>query len=281
MAYCDKGFYTKKHSELLGKTYNRLTILGIWKDTERGYYMCKCRCVCGNEKNFRLSYVKTGDIKSCGCAKYQYRKPPENQKNIFDGRSLHPLHKVWNAMLERCENPNCKMFSIYGGRGISVCSEWHDFWQFVKWSDSVGGKPDGFSLDRIDVNGNYCPENCRWANNETQQNNKTTNKYLTYKGETHTVAEWCRLLNLSRYAVQYRISHGWPVDDAFEIPLNHRKDEYKRVIVQKDNSGKIIAQYRSLEELPAEYKVTSVSSACNGTYRRATYKGYIWEYAEG
>lgn len=184
-------------------------------------------------------------------------------------------------MFDRCENPNNQMFSVYGGRGISVCQEWRDFQKFVEWSDSVGGRPKGYSLDRIDPNGNYCPENCRWADDETQQNNKRTNQYLTYKGEKLSLSQWARKLGISRYAIQYRFMQGWSAEDILEVPLKNRKDEYRRKILQKTKSGDIVAVYNSLSELPEEYKITSVSSACNGHYQRDTYKGYIWEYAEG
>ena len=281
MPYRDNGYYEKKHQSLIGQKFNRLTILSIWKNKESGYYMCRCRCDCGNTRDNRLTYVKNGGIKSCGCSKYKHRPLPNNSSSVFDGRSSHPLHKVWNAMFDRCENPNNQMFSVYGGRGISVCQEWRDFQKFVEWSDSVGGRPKGYSLDRIDPNGNYCPENCRWADDETQQNNKRTNQYLTYKGETLSLSQWARKLGISRYAIQYRFMQGWSAEDILEVPLKHRKDEYRRKILQKTKSGDIVAVYNSLSELPEEYKITSVSSACNGHYQRDTYKGYIWEYAEG
>lgn len=281
MPYRDKGFYSRKHQKLIGKKFNRLQILEIWKDPRRGYYMCKCQCDCGATKENRLTYVTTGAIQSCGCIKYKYRTPPAKMQNVFDGRSKHPLHKTWNAMLDRCENPNSNMYRIYGGRGIKVCQEWHDFWQFVEWSESVGGKQNGLSLDRIDVNGDYCPDNCRWATDETQQNNKTTSRYLTYQGETHTLAEWCRVKNLSRYAVQYRFMQGWSAEDILEVPLNCRKKDFHRTILQKTPSNVIVAKYKGLTNLPGEYKATSVSSVCNGTYPHKTYKGYVWEYAEG
>lgn len=281
MPYRDKGFYTKKHQALIGQRFNRLTILDIWKDEEKGYYMCKCRCDCGNLRENRLTYVKNGAIKSCGCIKYKYRSLPGKTECIFDGRAAHPLHKVWNSMLDRCENPNNPMFPIYGARGISVCEEWRDFRKFVEWSNSVGGRPDGYSLDRIDTDGNYCPENCRWADEETQQNNKRTNRYLTYKGETLSLSQWSRKTGLSRCAIQYRFMQGWSAEDILEVPLNHRKGEYRRKILQKSKDGKVVATYSSLSDLPSEYKATSVSSVCNGRYQRETYKGYIWEYAEG
>lgn len=281
MPYRDKGFYAQKHQQLIGQKFNRLTILDIWIDKVKGYYVCKCKCECGSETVTRLSPVKNGGIKSCGCIRYKYRKAPIMGCKLYTGRSKHPLYNTWNNMLGRCENPNDEMYKNYGGRGISVCNQWHDFDEFIKWSDSVGGRPDGCSIDRIDVNGNYCPENCRWATNEIQQNNKTTSQYLTYKGETKTLAEWCRKLGLSRYSVQYRFMQVWSAEDILEIPLNHRKDEYRRKILQRTKDGIIVATYNGLSDLPEEYKMTSVSSACNGHYKRDTYKGYIWEYAEG
>lgn len=281
MPYKEKGFYAEKHQELIGQKFNRLTILDIWKSEENGYYKCRCRCECGNIRENRLTYVKRGVIKSCGCSKYKYRALPSKNNCVFDGRSAHPLHKIWNAMFDRCENPNNPMFPIYGGRGITVCKEWGDFQKFVKWSNSIGGKPDGYSLDRIDPNWNYCPENCRWASAETQQNNKRTNRYLTYNGETLSLSQWSRKLGISRWAIQYRFMQGWSAEDILEIPLNHRKDEYRRKILQKTKEGIIVATYNGLSDLPEEYKMTSVSSACNGHYQRDTYKGYIWEYAEG
>lgn len=281
MPYKDKGFYAEKHQELIGQKFNRLTILDIWKSEENGYYKCCCRCECGNIRENRLTYVKRGVIKSCGCSKYKYRALPSKNNCIFYGRSAHPLHKIWDAMFDRCENPNNPMFPIYGGRGITVCKEWRDFQKFVKWSNSIGGKPDGYSLDRIDPNWNYCPENCRWASAETQQNNKRTNRYLTYNGETLSLSQWSRKLGISRWAIQYRFMQGWSAEDILEIPLNHRKDEYRRKVLQKTKDGIIVATYNGLSDLPEEYKMTSVSSACNGHYQRDTYKGYIWEYAEG
>lgn len=280
MAYRDKGFYDAAHKSLIGRKFGRLTILDIWKSTSKGYYMCRCRCDCGNVRENRLTYVKNGVIKSCGCIKYKYRALPQETQSVFDGRSRHPLHKVWNSMLDRCENPNCAMFPIYGGRGITVCDEWHSFWAFVEWSDSVGGRPAGFSLDRIDPNDGYCPENCRWADDETQQNNKRTNQTLTYKGETLTLSQWSRKLGMSRYAIQYRFMCGWSAEDVLEIPINHRRTEFRRTIVQKKPDGETVATYSGLSDLPGEYKATSVSSACNGHYPRPTYKGYIWEYTD-
>lgn len=279
MPYRDKGFYSRKHQELIGKKFNRITILDIWQNPEKKYYMCRYHCVCGNVKETRLTNVKNGYLKSCGCLKYIHSIPSEENDAV--GKIKHPLHPAWASMMSRCYHKSSTAYYLYGGRGIKVCDEWRNFWNFVKWSDSIGGRPDGYTLDRIDVDGDYCPENCRWASDEVQQNNKRTNHYLTYNGETLTLSQWSRKLGLSRYAIQYRFMQGWSADEILSIPLNHRKKDSKRHIVQKDTSGNVVATYKGLYDLPKEYRATSVSSVCCGNYPRSTYKGFLWEYAEG
>ena len=105
--------------------------------------------------------------------------------NYQDGRAMHPLYGLWKRMIGRCEDPKVNHYDRYGGRGIKVCDEWHDFWEFAKWSDSVGGRPEGYTLDRIDNDGNYEPNNCRWANWETQTSNKSSNRFIVYIMANH------------------------------------------------------------------------------------------------
>ena len=279
MAYKDKGFYARKHQALIGQKFNRLTILDIWQDPKKLYYMCRYQCDCGTVKEARLTYVKNGHLKSCGCLKYIHSAQPTKDDAV--GKNKHPLYHAWASMMSRCYHKSSTAYYLYGGRGIKVCDDWRNFWNFVKWSDSVGGRPDGYTLDRIDVNGNYCPENCRWASVEVQQNNKRTNHHLTYNGETLTLSQWSRKLGLSRYAIQYRFMQGWTAEDILTIPLNYRKKDYHKKILQKDINGNIVATYKGLFDLPKEYRAAPVSSVCCGNYPRSTYKGYIWEYAAG
>ena len=119
-------------------------------------------------------------------------------------------------MRERCYDPKSKPFHDYGGRGISVCEEWrHDFAAFREWAIE-NGYEEGLSIDRIDVNGNYCPENCRWITLEEQQRNKRNVKPITWNGETHLLPEWADILGIKYGTLWKRLHDGKPLDDVFK-----------------------------------------------------------------
>lgn len=126
-------------------------------------------------------------------------------------------------MRQRCYNPKNRDFKHYGGRGITVCEEWRkDFKVFHDWA-MANGYAKGLTLDRIDVNGNYSPENCRWATMLEQSNNLRKNKLLTYQGETKTVAEWARIKGIRRNTLWLRLyKHKWSVEKALTTPLRKR-----------------------------------------------------------
>lgn len=142
--------------------------------------------------------------------------------NYKHGLRGHPLYYTWNMMRQRCCNPNNKTYPNYGGRGISVCDEWSSFKVFYDWSILNGWKP-GLSIDRIDNDGNYCPENCRWVDRYVQANNTSTNRFITYKGKTQTEAQWAKELGMSKYTLSSRLNlRGWSVERAFETPVKNR-----------------------------------------------------------
>lgn len=127
-------------------------------------------------------------------------------------------------MKKRCTDANYKSYSIYGGKGVCVCDSWigeNGYENFKKWAYANGYDENAQKLectiDRIDVNGNYEPKNCRWVDATVQANNRTTSKYLTYKGITHTLADWARIINVPYTQLQHRIDRGWSVEDAIEI----------------------------------------------------------------
>ena len=136
------------------------------------------------------------------------------------------LYEIWHSMKRRCLDKNLINYKNYGGRGIIVCVEWKDdFKNFYEWAIKNGYK-ENLSIDRIDVNGNYCPENCRWADSFTQANNKRTNVFIEYKGILHTVAEWSRILDIKRTTLEKRLKTK-TVKEAFENIVDSNKSHHK------------------------------------------------------
>ena len=119
-----------------------------------------------------------------------------------------PWYGSYHAMMDRCYRSKSANFEFYGGRGIKVCEEWQDAKAFGIWAKNSGFKP-GLSLDRIDPNKDYSPENCRWATAREQANNRRNTLYLTANGETHTISEWSRITGIKRSTINNRICRGW------------------------------------------------------------------------
>lgn len=136
----------------------------------------------------------------------------------FHNPSHHRLYHIWFDMKRRCYQKHNKRWEKYGGRGIKVCPEWlNDFQAFFNWS-MTNGYADNLTIDRIHMDGDYSPENCRWADNFQQANNRSNNHYITYHGETKTMMEWSKVLNVNYSALRRRINAGWDVEKAFERP---------------------------------------------------------------
>lgn len=140
--------------------------------------------------------------------------------NYNHGMTRTRLYRIWQAMKTRCYNQNFTHYKHYGGRGISICDEWlNDFQAFYDWSMSHGYSDD-LTIDRIDNDGNYEPSNCRWATKEQQVNNCRHCHYITFNGETHSLSEWSKILNISRAVLNNRINkYGYSVERAFTEPV--------------------------------------------------------------
>lgn len=180
--------------------------------------------------------------------------------------SGHRLFNIYDLMISRCYDPKNKSYPYYGGRGIRVCEEWRENKNaFFEWAVR-NGYSDDLSIDRIDNNGNYCPENCRWATQIEQANNKSSNRFLTLNGETHTVCEWSRIIGIDNRALRTRIDVlGWSVEKALTEPNKRRC-----AIIDLDTGE----QYESMSEL-AEIlgcNTSAISRVCSG--ERKTYKGH-------
>lgn len=206
--------------DLTGKRFGKLLVLQ--RAENRGKHtMWKCKCDCGKSTITGASELKRGTTKSCGCLKFESR-------NSTHGLTKTRLYRIWSKMKDRCLNKNNPAYKWYGERGICICQEWlDDFVNFYNWSMSNGYK-EGLSIDRIDVNGNYEPSNCRWIPLKEQPLNTRTTKFLTYKGETKTVSEWCEITGIKKTTILNRIRLGFTAEECIEIPIHTKREYYKK-----------------------------------------------------
>lgn len=175
----------------------------------------KCACDCGSVHVVRSSHLRTGRVMSCGCKRYV---ETHSTRTHGEGYRRTKEYNIWNQILQRCNNQTNKSYRRYGGRGITVCERWLKYDLFLA---DMGRKPYGRSLDRIDNDGNYEPTNCRWSTQVEQQNNKTTNRNITWGGKTKTISQWARDLHVDPSLIRDRLELGWPVHLA--LSMGHRK----------------------------------------------------------
>lgn len=173
-----------------------------------------CLCDCGNKTIVTTTALRTGNTVSCGCFL--------SERITKHGQAGSKLYKTWNNMISRCYCKSVPRYKNYGERGIKVCDEWKaSFEAFYSWAVS-NGYAEGLTLDRIDNDGNYCPENCRWVTNKEQQLNKSNNRLLTFDGETKTVKEWADTQGLHQRTLGLRIDRGWDIGSALTKPVQQR-----------------------------------------------------------
>lgn len=198
---------------LIGKRFGKLTVIELAEiKNQNCYWLCKCDC--GGEKVVLGAQLTSGKTKSCGCL----LKEITAKRNSTHGLSKTRIYSRWAGMMERCRDKRNK---LYGGRGISVCKEWERFENFYEWS-MENGYDDTLSLDRIDVNGNYCPENCRWVTATVQANNTRRNRVITAFGETMTITEASRKYNIKPETITKRIDwYGFSIEDALTKRPKH------------------------------------------------------------
>jgi hypothetical protein len=210
--------------EFLGKRFGRLIIL---KEVERTYSgktpsrNILCKCDCGKETVTSFRSVRAGRTTSCGCYGHESSKQLHTTHGLCFGKDgkRAPEYVVWIKMKHRCFNPKNKDFHHYGGRGITVCERWlHSFENFI---NDIGWRPDStYSIERINVNGNYCPENCKWILKTLQNRNTRASKYIEYSGRSLLLTEWCRELDIDYSMMRRRISD---LKISFEEALKYPK----------------------------------------------------------
>lgn len=205
---------------MIGQRFGRLTV--VCYSHGRDGAMWYCRCDCGGESIAKAVSLRYGTTKSCGCgsraqAQANFRDRAVNTRGEFYPHNKQ-LKDLWRNMLRRCYDPRDKRWENYGGRGVRVCEEWRtDRIAFMRWV-VANGWGDGTTLDRIDVNKGYQPENCRFVGATVQMNNTTRNRFIEFNGERRTVAEWARHLGVSTFALQHRFTRGWDDERALTQP---------------------------------------------------------------
>lgn len=176
-----------------------------------------CRCECGTEKEVQKKHLISGASTSCGCFRNQIsseRMKEKNPLNVKHNMYKSRLYGIWHGVKERCYNPNNGQYHNYGGRGIKACDEWQEFIPFKEWALN-NGYDATLTLDRIDFNGDYEPNNCRWITIQAQQYNKRTNHLLTYNGRTQTLTEWADERGIKRNTLDARINRShWDIGKA-------------------------------------------------------------------
>lgn len=211
-----------KFIDITGERFGNLIAIERLPNLKGGVTVYRCLCDCGNETIVRANNLKSGAVRSCGCLLH-------TSKNATHRMSNTRIYHIWASMRSRCSNKNLPFYKNYGGRGISVCDEWNNsFETFYSWAINNGYR-DGSSIERIDNDGNYCPENCKWIDLGKQANNRRMNKRIEYKGETHNLSEWCKILGVSYSLVHNRMNKlGWSFERAVETPCDIKKSSRKR-----------------------------------------------------
>lgn len=203
----------KNFIDLSGMTFGKLTV--IRRITElttkengwKTFWLCRCSCN-GIELIIHGSDLVHRNKKDCGCEPKRTRNSNPNFKH---GMSKTKIYRTWFNMKNRCYNPKVNRYLQYGGRGITVCDEWKN--SFIKFYEDMGDVPDNSSLERIDVNGNYCKENCRWATNRDQSRNKTNNVFFEYMGKKMIMSDWAEYFFIDQKLFSLRRRQGWEFEE--------------------------------------------------------------------
>ena len=206
-----------------GDRFGRLVII---KEVESKVYKryknrrVLCQCDCGNTKVVDLYQLMNGRISSCGCYRTKRASTLGKMSLKYDKRiTSSKLYSIWHGMKCRCNTKTSGSYGRYGAKGVSVCKEWDDdYTTFYNWAIS-NGYSDGLTIDRIDNNGIYEPSNCRWADYSKQANNRKSNVHMSFNGESHTIAEWSKILGIKYQTLFNRRKLGWNDHEIISTPV--------------------------------------------------------------
>ena len=257
----------------MGKTFNQLTVIGVAGKDKRGATLFSCKCSCGQTTTALAYQLESSGKKSCGCLSREVSR----KRLTKHGESNSRLYKLWKGVSKRCYCKTCEGYKNYGGRGIKMCDEWRDnFLAFKEFMLSIGYDetlPTGEqTIERIDVNGNYEPSNCKLISKTEQNYNKRNNNLVTYKGETKPITEFANELGIDVDVVLNRIkNHGYTVEEALEKPV--RKAPHK-------NATKYTVRGESLTLSQWAEKFGMTRSQLKAKARRKTVEEVVEELLE-
>lgn len=265
----------KSKKTLVGQKFGKLTVIKRAEDyiSPKGKHspMWLCKCECGKIKPIAQSSLKFGSVKSCGCSRYESKTK--------HGLSGTRLYNIWSNMKRRCGSERDSRYNEYGGRGITYCKEWEEFSAFSEWAFS-NGYNDGLTIERKDVNGNYCPENCCWIPQKEQAKNRRPSLRLTDKdGNERLVVDIAEEIGISADVVRARYESGWDLYSAVYTPLIMQT--VKRKVLKLDaNTGEILKQYESIGKAAKDVGIdrSSISRCCSGKLNKSG--GFRWMYAD-
>lgn len=206
------GVYPRQKRVFSGQRFNRWTVIKTDSKRQRQHSLSECVCICGTVRNVRTDQLLSGHSKSCGC----WKKESAKRRTTKHGLCNTLAYNSWTAMMERCYNENHVSYRAYGGRGISVDSRWHSVENFYA---DMGERPSKkFSLERLNINGDYCKSNCKWGTSEEQNNNRRNTLYISFKGKTAPLVLLAKAFNMPSELVRDRLRYGWSVEDALTKP---------------------------------------------------------------
>lgn len=268
-----------KFKDLTGQRFGMLEVLERVPNQD-GLVCWLCRCDCGNEKIIKRRELCSGDAISCGCFKRNHF--------ITHNMSYTRIYKIWGGIKSRCYSKNSLYYKFYGARGIKVCDEWLDkkkgFINFYNWAIKNGydenAKRGECTIDRINVNGDYEPSNCRWVTNKEQQINKRSNHFLTYNGETLTISQWAEKLKINDSSLTHFVNDKKGNIESF---LEKEKKRKRKVVLIEKDTMKKFKEFSTAIEAMNFLKLNKNQRPC--AYRclnnQQTYSyGYIWRYVD-
>lgn len=221
----------------IGQKYGKLLVLELSHKEESVYYW-KCKCDCGNECIVDGHAMQSKNTLSCGCI----RKNILRKRNFRHGKCDTKAYQIWCGMKTRCYNKNDEFYEYYGGKGIKLSNEWLDFNIFF---NDMGNPPKGLSIERKDNNKNYCKENCKWATQKEQANNRSNNKIIKYNGKSQTLSQWSNELNIKYSILLDRLNQGWTIEKTFT-----KKCKKVPKYIEYDNKKLTIKEWSIITQLP-------------------------------